>query len=211
MNRIILSCPTLKKELTQVLTESGADIPVFYLPSRLHSSPRDLREYLQTIIDGQKDIDQILICVSGCGGGTSGLKATTAELVIPKTRDCVDILLSQDSVTNIPRAADGMFLTESWMGFFKDSSLDYQTMVSKFGKERAEDRLKNIYKGFNHFYIIDTGTYDLTPVKEYIQPLADLLDGTIEVIPGGYGVLKKLVIGQIDEDFQVIPQGSVSK
>lgn len=27
MNRIILSCPALKRELTQILTESRADIP----------------------------------------------------------------------------------------------------------------------------------------------------------------------------------------
>lgn len=211
MKNIILSCPSLKGELTQALRLFGADIPVFYLPSRLHSSPRDLRKYLQMIIDGQTDVDQILICVSGCGGSTSGLKATTARLVIPKTRDCIDILLSQNSATDIPRAVNGMFLTESWMGFFKDSSLDYQTMVKKLGRERAEERLKAIYDGFNHFYIIDTGIYDLTPVREYIQPLVELLDGTVEVIPGYYGILKKMVSGKIDEDFHVVPKGSVSK
>ena len=211
MKRIILSCPTLENELCSLLPDLGSDYQVIFLPSHLHSSPRDLREYLQKVIDQQQEADQILICVSGCGGGTSGLRATTAELVIPKTRDCVDILLSQDSTTSIPRAANGMFLTESWMGFFKESSLDYQTMVNKLGRERAEERLRAIYNGFNHFYIIDTGTYDLTPVREYIQPLVELLDGTLEVIPGGYGILKKLVSGQIDENFQVVPKGSVSQ
>lgn len=39
----------------------------------------------------------------------------------------------------------------------------------------------------------------------------DLLDDTVEVIPGGYGVLKKLVSGKIDEDSQVILKGSISK
>lgn len=210
MKRIILSCPTLEKELRSLLPDSGTD-QIIFLPSHLHSSPRDLRKYLQSIIDQQQEADQILICVSGCGGGTSGLRASTADLVIPKTRDCVDILLSQDSAAEIPRAVNGMFLTESWMGFFKESSLDYQTMVNKLGRESAEERLKAIYNGFNHFYIIDTGTYDLAPVKEYIQPLVELLDGTLEVIPGGYGILKKLVRGQIDEDFQVVPKGSVSQ
>lgn len=207
--RIILSCPTLKKELDQLVPGSGCEI--FYLPSHLHSSPKELRAYLQMVIDAQTDADQILICVSGCGGGTTGLKATTAELVIPKTRDCVDILLSEDSAREIPRAANGMFLTESWMAFFKESALDYQTMVNRFGKERAEERLKAIYNGFNHFYIIDTGTYDLSPVKEYIQPLVNLLEGTLEVIPGGYGILKKLVSGKLDGDFQIVPKGAVSK
>ena len=211
MKRMILSCPTLKKELMQLLSDHHLEYPVYFLPSKLHSSPSQLHEYLQTIIDAQMDVDQILICVSGCGGGTSGLKATTAELVIPKTRDCVDILLSQDSVPNIRRAADGIFLTDSWMEFFRESSLDYQSMVNLCGQSRAEERLKTIYQGFEHFYIIDTGTYDLSPVKESIQPLVSLLGGTLEIVPGKYGILKKLVTGVFDDDFQIVPKGSSSK
>ncbi|MGM9661386.1 MAG: DUF1638 domain-containing protein [Faecousia sp.] len=211
MKRMILSCPTLKKELMRLLCDHHLEYPVYFLPSKLHSSPSQLHEYLQAFIDEQQDVDQILICVSGCGGGTSRLKATTAELVIPKTRDCVDILLSQDSVPDIHRAADGIFLTDSWMEFFRESSLDYQSMVNACGQSRAEERLKTIYQGFEHFYIIDTGTYALTPVKEYIQPLVTLLGGTLEIVPGKCGILKKLVTGIFDDDFQIVPKGTVSK
>ena len=211
MKRMILSCPTLKKELMQLISNYHLEYPVYFLPTNLHSSPSQLHEYLQTIIDAQMDAEQILICISGCGGGTSRLKATTAELVIPKTRDCVDILLSQDSVPGIRRATDGIFLTDSWMEFFRESSLDYQSMVNLCGQSRAEERLKTIYQGFEHFYIIDTGTYDLSPVKEYIQPLVSLLGGTLEIVPGKYGILKKLVTGVFDDDFQIVPKGTISK
>lgn len=195
----------------QLLSDHHLEYPVYFLPSKLHSSPSQLHECLQTLIDEQLDVDQILICVSGCGGGTSKLRATTAELVIPKTRDCVDILLSQDSVPSIRRAADGIFLTDSWMEFFRESSLDYQSMVNLCGQSRAEERLKTIYQGFEHFYMIDTGTYDLSPVKEYIQPLVSLLGGTLETVPGKYGILKKLVTGVFDDDFQIVPKGTISK
>ena len=211
MNHIILSCPTLKKELDLLLTEAGSDTPAVYLPSQLHSNPNQLHAFLQSQIALQPEgTEQILLCVSGCGGAARGLKVTTAELVIPKTQDCIDILLSQNSAHNILRTANGIFLTESWMEFFKKSSLDYQAMTAKFGKERAEERLKQIYQGFEHFYIIDTATYDLRPVVDYIQPLIKLLDGTLETIHGNCGVLRKIVSGNLDKDFEIVPKGSVS-
>lgn len=208
MKRVILSCPTLKRELEALLQDKKADTNIIYLPSELHSSPRNLHAFLQTMIDMQpKDVQQILLCVSGCGGATKGLTATTAELVIPKTMDCIDVLLSGSGIS---RNAKGIFLTESWMQFFKASVLDYGTMVRKCGKDRAEERLKTIYRGFEHFYIIDTGTYDVATVSDYIRPLVELLDGTLDIISGNYHILRKIVSGCIDEDFQVVPKGSVS-
>lgn len=208
MKRVILSCPTLKKELDHLQTTSGTNLNIQYLPSELHSDPQSLHAFLQEQIDAQpEEIEQILLCVSLCGGATRGLTATTAELVIPKAADCIDILLSGSESS---RRANGVFLTESWMDFFGNSALDYETMVNKCGKSRAEERLKTIYTGFNHFFIIDTGTYDLSQVKDYILPLVNLLNGTLEVIPGHYEILKKLVAGKIDNDFQVVPIGSIS-
>lgn len=187
--------------------DMGTDTNIIYLPSDLHSSPQKLHAFLQDQINRQSDAVQILLCVSGCGGATRGLTASTAELVIPKTMDCIDILLSG---SNISRKTNGIFLTESWMQFFKNSALDYETMVRKCGKDRAEERLKTIYQGFEHFYIIDTGTYDVAIVSDYIRPLVELLDGTLEIIPGNYRILRKMVSGCVDEDFQVVPKGSVS-
>lgn len=208
MKRVILTCPTMRNELEALSQDIAKNTNIIYLPSDLHSSPKNLHDFLQALIDIQpKDVDQILLCVSGCGGATYGLNASTAELIIPKTTDCIDILLSGSGVS---RQKEGIFLTESWMKFFKESALDYENMVSKYGKERAEERLKAIYQCFNCFYIIDTGTYDLSLVKAYIQPLVELLDGTLEIIPGHYEILRKIVTGRIDEDFQVVPKGSVS-
>ena len=104
MKQVILSCPTLKKEILHLIEELNLDTPVYFLPKRLHSNPQELAEYLQNTIDSFANVDRILICVSGCGGGTAKLRATTAELVIPKTRDCVDILLSKTDIKSINRA-----------------------------------------------------------------------------------------------------------
>mgnify|MGYP002751231672 CR=1 FL=1 len=64
MKQVILSCPTLKKEILHLIEELNLDTPVYFLPKRLHSNPQELAEYLQNTIDSFANVDRILICVS---------------------------------------------------------------------------------------------------------------------------------------------------
>lgn len=211
MKNVIISCLTLKKEIDMVMQMENKDMDVYYLPYELHSNPEKLHNHLQSLIDSITDADKIMLCVSRCGNSTDGLNATTAELVIPKTDDCLDILLSDKSIDTIQRDSLGIFITESWMGSFRNSSLDLGTMTEKFGKTAAEEKLKNIYKGYTDFYIIDTGAYDTEPVKEYISPLVQLLDGTLHIVKGRCGILHKMVNDQIDNDFFTVPKSHCFK
>lgn len=204
MKQVILSCPTLKKEILHLIDELNLDTPVYFLPKRLHSNPQELAEYLQNTIDSFANVDRILICVSGCGGGTAKLRATTAELVIPKTRDCVDILLSKTDIKSINRAPKGIFMTESWLDFMSSGSLNLETQIAEKGEEEGKAYLRKMFKGFEHFYVVDTGTYNTQAVIDELKPLVDVLDGTIEVVGGGYSILRKLLTGDIDGDFRVI-------
>lgn len=201
---VIISCRTLANELLLALRECASDAPVYFLPEGLHNSPPKLHEYLQNLLDSLDNVERVLLCVSGCGGGTRGLAARNAELVIPKTADCLDILLSG---SGCERPAGAIFLTESWMRFMQKSVIDRQTMIDKLGREEAEAALRRIYKGFTRFCIIDTGAYDTAPVAEYISPLVRLLGGTLEYLPGRFELLRKLAAGNINEDFYVIPKG----
>ena len=47
MKQVILSCPTLKKEILHLIDELNLDTPVYFLPKRLHSNPQELAEYRQ--------------------------------------------------------------------------------------------------------------------------------------------------------------------
>ena len=208
--RVIAACHAIEKELLSVMKMEHCEDEVHFLDQCLHSDPKEMNVYLQNWIDSLVDVDQILLCVSGCGGSTKGLKATNGELIIPKTQDCIDILLSDESVADIRRECGGIFLTESWMEFIRRSPMDMQLLTEQMGKEAAEKRLKWIYENYKHFYIIDTGTYDISIVEEYLKPLVELVDGIVEIIPGKYGVLHKLVRGEFDDDFQVIEKGGTA-
>lgn len=204
---VILCCPTLKKELLAALKEYNNDAEVIFLPDGLHNDPRVLHSHVQKEIDRLVDIERVIVCPSGCGGGTIGLVATNCELVIPRTRDCLDILLSGESLKDIYRPKHGVFMTDSWMEYSKRSSIAVPKVEERLGKEGAAEFLRKLYKGFEHFYIIDTGVYDVASVAADLEPLRAILDGTVDYMKGSYGILKKIAQERFDEDFLVLQKG----
>lgn len=203
--RVIYSCITLQKELEKTIEKIGFEGKVHYLSTELHSDPQKMHSTLQKLIDDNKEAEEIIICVSGCGKATCDLKATTCRIAVPRTMDCIDVLLTG---SGIKRPDGAIFITKSWMNFMKNSAIDYTKLVQERGREAAEDFLKKLYAGFTDFYIIDTGTYALKEVEDYIMPLVQLLGGTLTCLPGPYKVLEKLVSGQYDASVISIPKGA---
>ena len=205
-NTIIFSCPTLKGELLAALAAANNNTPVYFLPEELHSSPQKLRQYLQDKIDRLHNVERIVICVSGCGGGTTGLVAATAELVIPRTRDCVDLLLSEDDYRTVPRQRR-VYMTASWFKYHQNSSLNLEKLVAAKGREEAEKFLRQLYKGFEEFYVIDTGAYDVQQVVDGLTPFVEVLHGSITVVKAGCGLLRKIAREDFDANFLRVPKG----
>ena len=202
--REIYSCITLQKELENTIKKVGFAGEVHYLDVALHSNPQTMHATLQSIIDNNTEAEEIIICVSGCGKATCDLQATTCPIAVPRTMDCIDVLLTG---SGIKRPDGAIFITKSWMNFMQNSTIDYAKLVKERGQAEAETVLKKLYKGFTDFYIIDTGTYDLKEVEDYIMPLVQLLGGTLTRLPGPYKVLEKLVSGKYDADVIVVPKG----
>ena len=205
---VILACPTLKLELEEAIRRHDSDATVYFMPRQLHNDPRELHRYVQDMVDHFSNVERIVLCVSRCGGGTAHLHATTAPLILPRTRDCLDILLSGDSLRTLQRNIRGIFFTASWMEFSRNSELDLGKLTEKMGREGAEEYLRRVYKTFNEFYIIDTGCYDVREVEEYLTPLVKILKGTITVLRGEYNILHKMAQETFDEDFVIGPRGA---
>lgn len=204
---VILACPTLAQELKRALECNASKASVCFLPRHLHNDPKELHRYLQDKIDHLSHVHRIVLCVSRCGGGTAGLESKTAEIILPRTRDCLDILLSGKDLNALKRNIRGIYFTASWMNFSKESDIDLEKLTAKMGKEAAKTYLRQLYKGFNEFYIIDTGCYNVQEVKNYIDPLVKILDGTITVIRGEFQILHKIATATFDDDFIIIPKG----
>lgn len=206
MNTIILSCPTLKGELQAALKQANNNSTVFFMPKELHSDPNKLRSFVQDFIDRLYNVDRVVLCTSGCGGGTTGLVATTAELIIPRTRDCVDILLSEEDAAQDNRKRR-VYMTKSWFDYHQDSALNFDKLIEAKGREEAENFIRTLYKGFEEFYIVDTGAYDVQEIIDGLTPFVKVLNGSFTIVKGSCAVLHKIARQEFDNSFIKIPQG----
>lgn len=210
LQTIILACPTLELELKRAIESCASKATVYFLPRHLHNDPKELHRYLQNKINHFYNVKHIVLCVSRCGGGTAGLHATTADIILPRTRDCLDILLSGSDLNTLQRNIRGIYYTASWMKFARESDIDLEKLTAKMGKEAAEGYLQQLYKNFNEFYIIDTSCYEVQDVKDYLAPLVRILNGTMTVIHGEFRILHKIAAENFDDDFVVIPKGGTT-
>ena len=116
--REIYSCITLQKELENTINKVGFAGEVHYLDVALHSNPQKMHATLQSIIDKNTEAEEIIFCVSGCGKATCDLQATTCPIAVPRTMDCIDVLLTG---SGIKRPDGAIFITKSWMNFMQNS------------------------------------------------------------------------------------------
>lgn len=207
MKDLLLLCPTLRYEWQTAEKTSDKTYKIEWIPQHLHNTPDKLHTYLQEAINKNQDYGRIIICVSSCGGSTIGLHSDKTKLIIPRTRDCLDILLSDKTLSTLNRPANGVFYTKGWIDFWKQSDHYLPKLEESMGKEKAHAYLRKLYNGFNKFYIIDTGLGQVDEIKDALASFIAVLNGTCQVIPGHYGILRKIAQGHFDDDFIITKPG----
>lgn len=204
---IMLACEILKDEIMHIIRESPVDYPIYFISSELHLHPEKLREFLQETIDQIENVDYILLPLGRCGNGTVGLVSQNATLVIPKSEDCINLLLSDQSL-KVERPSKSSFFTKGWLqNKHTAANHEYLNTVEKFGKEQADMLTKIMYSAYEHFTLVNTGAYDMKEAYDLLTPLASVIPIEINEIPGKCGVLKKMLQLDLDDNFIFIAPG----
>ena len=206
-NYFVISCHMIENELLSLMEKHHVSWPVYFIPPDLHGDMDKLRDYLQNIIDSIKNVDGIVLTISRCGNATVGLKASSAPLILPRCADCVDLLLSEQHLEERKRPEKSIYLTESWVVNTESTDFSFPKLCEKYGEETAETIMKSMYENYKYYYILDTGTFDTELLAEYIAPQAEMLEMEIKTTACRCGALEKLVKGEFDDDFLIVPRG----
>jgi len=206
MNCAIIACQTLQDELNLAIQETRCQYPVIWLESKYHISPNSLREKLQSEIDNLKKIDTILFAYGSCGSGLVGLTASTANLIIPKTEDCISMILSQPTKT-FERPKKTYFITKGWMDSSSSLLEEYEHTLKRHGEERTKRIFKLMLGHYQYLMLIDTGAYNLDEWKNKAQELAQKVNLELVTKETSIWLLKQLLTGPYDENFCTIKKG----
>ncbi|WP_027363909.1 DUF1638 domain-containing protein [Desulfotruncus alcoholivorax] len=206
MNEVVIACQTLSDELELAMQETGCRFPVIWVESDYHNDPSQLRTKLQEEIDSQRNIDNILLAYGCCGNGLVGLRATGANLIAPRTEDCISMVLSQPG-EKFERLKQTYFLTKGWMEGSKSIFVEYDRALKRYGEQRTKRLFDVMLKHYNYFMLIDTGAYNPADCLSKAEGLARNTGLKLVVAKGDIWFLKKLLTGPYDQDFCVIPKG----
>ena len=203
---VLIACKMLQHEITKAVQEIGCQYPIIWIDSEYHTDPNGLRTKLQEEIDKLEDTDTILLAYGCCGNGTVGLKATTGDLIIPRTEDCISMLMSQCGQPYLrPKAT--YFMTKGWLEGTHSMAKEIEHAVRRYGPERAKRIFEQMFKHYIYLMLIDTQAYNIEECLSEVESLAQSLNLEMTFAQGDIWFLRQLLSGNADQDFCIIPKG----
>lgn len=205
--RKVIACATVIEELVSFLP---SDLPYQILDFGLHLHPQNLKKVLQEKIDqASQDTDVLLLGYGLCSMAVVGLVSQTATLVIPRTDDCIGIFLGscnayQEQVRKEPGT---YYLTKGWIEVGDSPFQNHPHLVAKYGEERAMRMMKLMLKNYTRLAFINTGHFNLQQYREFSRQTADKFGLRYEEIVGSPSLVKKMIEGNWDDEFVVVPPG----
>ncbi len=222
----VIACEALARAVYFYAAQSPHRINLSLQKIGLHDRPTSLREHLQRLIDQTPsgDYDAILLTYALCGRAIDGLISREIPLVIPRAHDCITLYLgsraayteqqnnhpgtywySQDYLERSGRYGENMALGSAYPS---DLNKTYDEYVRKYGEDNAKYLMETMNSWQQHYtravlfeseFGVDDG------IRKKANEEANKNGWKLESIPANFQLVRKLLFGEWDDDFLVIP------
>ncbi|MEN6482056.1 MAG: DUF1638 domain-containing protein [Anaerolineaceae bacterium] len=204
---LILACATVIEDMLPLLPE-GMRYQVFDFG--LHIQPEKLRTTLQDAVNSvDETVDTILLGYGLCSQAVIGITSQRCTLVVPRVDDCIAIFLGTRSayVEQCKIEPGTYYLTKGWIEVGSTPFSEYEGMVKRYGPEKAARIQKIMLNNYKRLALIDTGQSDMGHYREYSLQTAERFDLRFEEIKGSNEMIKKMIAGDWNDEFVVVPPG----
>jgi hypothetical protein len=212
-----ICCEVLKREAEYCLKESPFDVDIVYTKKSSHRHPEKLNRELQELIDKTNDADVIILGFGLCGNTITGLKAGSIPLVVPRAHDCCTLYLgSRDKYARLfeenksmPWGCTGYSEIEYEHDDYLGYSREYEDFVEKYGEDNAKyiwEVLHPESRSEKAIFIKIPETFSQKVYEDFVSKAGEE-NRRVETVPGDMGIIRKLVEGDWDEDFQIVQPG----
>jgi hypothetical protein len=203
----VIACATVIEEM---LPHLPPDMKYHVLNFGLHVNPDALRRTLQEAIDvASKTAETIILGYGLCSQAVVGLRANGCTLLVPKVDDCIAIFLGSGEAYKAQASSEPgtYYLTKGWIEAGDSPFDEYDSLVERYGAEKAQWLMGQILKNYTRLALINTGQYELERYRDYSRRTAERFGLRYEEIPGSDTLIKKMLHGPWDDEFVVARPG----
>lgn len=231
-----IGCEIAYREACHLAATVPHRVDVEFLRKGLHDLERqDMTAKIQATIDAtdpQCQYSAILLGYARCNDGLVGVQARDIPLVIPRAHDCITLFFgSREAYSEYFDNHPGTYyMTTGWCernvygdGNYAEPAYgkrgvmgklglteSYDQMVEKYGKENADFILESLgdwRKNYDKFLYLTMGVCDEQHLIEQTRQQAADRGWAFELRQGSLAMLRKLFMGQWDDDFLIVPPG----
>jgi hypothetical protein len=169
MKVVLLACAVMRDLVRPHLDDAAID--TIYMDGGLHETPKRMAPVLQEELDAIKEPSLVLVGYGLCGTGLVGLEAGRHTLVIPRTHDCIAILLGshREYMKTIGETPGTYYLTKGWLEAGSDPLAEYESYVERYGKKTADLVTDTMYQNYTRICLVSHSEEDLAANRERAQ------------------------------------------
>jgi len=217
---VIIACQVMQSMLADLLPD-GLASEVTYMDYGLHRTPSKMTWTLQDAIDAVTQPSLIVLGYGLCGNGLNGIQARQHTLLVPRTDDCIAILLgSREAYLREFEAEPGTYyLSKGWLESGSNPLNEYREYVEKYGEEDAQWIMDTQYQNYERLVLVTQNEADMDNYRPQALEVAEYCQRwgmRYEEIVGSDQYVRRLVevaaaLDTADENFLIVPPGGEIK
>lgn len=223
---VVIACQVLEEMLDRLLPENGRSVSqVTFMDYGLHRVPSKMAGTLQEALGKVEEPSLIVLGYGLCGNGLMGLKAGKHTLLVPRTDDCIALLLGsykayRHEFATVPGT---YYLSKGWLEAGSHPLSEYEEYLPKYGPKEAMWIMDMQYQNYERLMLVTHTPADLVeyrPAAQQVARFCERWEMRYEERVGSDAYVRQLVeaamaLSQGEElsqaarrDFIVIPPGS---
>lgn len=218
---VVIACKVLQDMLEKFLP-AGLASQVTFMDYGLHRVPNKMNWELQQTIDSLPQPSLVVLGYGLCGNGLKGLQSRAHTLLIPRSDDCIAILLGSYAayMREFEAEPGTYYLTKGWLESGSNPLQEYQEALEKYGPKRAEMIMDAQYRNYKRLILVAHNQEDITTYRPRAQEVARYCERwgmRYEEMLGSDDFVRRLVEtaarfdpteGLLPDDFVIVPPGS---
>ncbi len=170
---VIIACQVLQDLLTHLLPQDLTQDIVF-MDYGLHRVPNKMTGTLQETIDAIEEPALVVLGYGLCGNGLRGIRAGKHTLLVPRSDDCIALLLGsyQAYMREFQAVPGTYYLSKGWLESGSHPLKEYKEYVPKYGSEEAMWLMDQQYQHYERLVLVAHNQADIEAYRSQAQEVA---------------------------------------